>query len=62
MDWTLLVQALGISVTAILGIASYSSRQSIKRMKEELILDLDIHGKLEPESEDGLRLCVLVIH
>lgn len=52
MDSALVIQALGITITAILGIASYSSRSSIKRLKEELKLDLEILEKLEQRSEN----------
>lgn len=54
MNWTLVIQTLGITVTAILGILPYTSRLNIKKMKEELKLDLEIRDKMPPDSLDYL--------
>tara|TARA_R110002072_G_scaffold268205_1_gene427226 strand:+ start:597 stop:998 length:402 start_codon:yes stop_codon:yes gene_type:complete len=52
MEPALIVQALGITIAAIIGIAQYSSRAATKAMKEELKLDIEIREKFEPDCDE----------
>lgn len=52
MNWTLVIQAIGVTVGAIVAIHQYSSRLPLKRLKEELKLDLEIRDKLHTDSEE----------
>lgn len=52
MNWTLVIQAIGVTVAAIVAIHQYSSRLPLKRLKEELKLDLEIRDKIPADSED----------
>lgn len=54
MNWALLVQTFGVVVAAIVAIHQYSSRLPLKRLKEELKLDLEIRDKIPADSEDHL--------
>ena len=52
MNWTLVIQAIGVTIAAIVAIHQYSSRLPLKRLKEELKLDLEIRDKIPADSED----------
>jgi len=51
MNLTLVIQAIGVTIAAIVAIHQYSSRLPLKRLKEELKLDLEIRDKMPTDSE-----------
>lgn len=52
MNWTLVIQAIGVTIGAIVAIHQYSSRLPMRRLKEELKLDLEIRDRIPTESDD----------
>lgn len=52
MNWTLVIQAIGVTIGAIVAIHQYSSRLPLRRLKEELKLDLEIREKISTDDDD----------
>ena len=52
MNWTLLIQAIGVTIGAIVAIHQYSGRLPLRRLKEELKLDLEIRDKIPENNND----------